>query len=188
MSSKILNVVLGLTLFISLNIVNSANATLIVGDLYTDADDVMWEYVGGYDLSDLNGLNDPIPPRALNGLEAAELVFGELMSGTYALSASELLQPDVIYGNPNFYVTHEAWYDAFQGFVSVLAEDIVANQAGDEGYDAFSDVSALVNDRAVPTFHTNHVFKSVTVSIPEPTTLSVLMLGLLGLMVRKTRT
>lgn len=188
MSSKILNVVLGLTLFISINIANTVNATLIVGDLYADANDIMWEYVGAYDLSDVNSLNDVLPPKALNGLEAAELIFGELNSGSYALSAAELLQPDLIFGSPSYYVTHEAWYDAFQGFVSVLDEDIVANQAGGEGYDAFLDVSALVNDRAVPTFHVNHVFKSATASIPEPTTLSVLMLGLLGLMVRKTRT
>jgi len=190
MSSKILNVVLGLTLVI-VSSVNSANAGLIVGNNYADSDGMLWSFVGSYDLTDVSLLNDSNPPAALNGLEAAELIYGTLSSGSYALSAGELGAEllglpvdsiDLIAGNTGFYVNHDAWYDAFQGDFDIRAEDVVAD-IGAAGYGEIGDVSALVNDRAVSGFNINYVFQSVTV--PEPSTLFILSLGLFGLAARK---
>lgn len=191
MSSKILNAVLGLT-FIILSSINSAQAGLIVGDLYADDSGVMWEYVGSYDLTDIDLVNNSIPPMAINGLEAAELIFGVLSSGEYALSAGELGAElfgtpnnsiDLIAGSSGFYVNHDAWYDAFQGDYDIHAEDVVADNQGGVGYDAIGDISALVDDRAVSGFNINYVFSSV--SIPEPSTLLIFSLGVFGLLARK---
>ena len=181
MSSKIIKAVL-ISLF-SLSLVTTANAGLIVGDLYADAHNQQWEYVGSYDLADGMDYNDGATP--LNAIEAAELNFGQLDNGqSYALSSNKV---DSYNNIENFIVNHNAWYDAFDFNIGIheANELIQANNSGDATYDSVGDVSAFIYDRAWHGENINHVFKSVAapVTIPEPSILFVFLLSLLVLMI-----
>jgi hypothetical protein len=202
MNSKIINVVL-ICLF-SLCIAGKANAGLIVGDLYEDQYEpgLYWEYVGSFELADvvpgyINTTN--------NGIEAALLHFNTLSADQIALSTRR--QSEFI-DITNFLVNHQAYYDTFEGGeldidgVVEKAEDISTDLNGNSAYDFTGDVSAMVKDRAstiaelqselgftrdeIPEdlLYINYVFKSVTTSVPEPSTLVIFMLALVGLTTR----
>lgn len=184
MSSKLLNIVLFCLL--SLSIANKANAGLIVGDLYTDEAGVQWAYVGSYDLAAGPHWDGAIP---YNGVEAAAVVFGSPLAYTYAISS--FLEVDIMSNIHGFGVNHKAWYDSFDLSTGIhensSTESAVANNAGGPTYDANGDISAYVSDRAWLGEHINYVFKSVTTSVPEPTTIAIFALALIGLASRRTK-
>jgi hypothetical protein len=201
MSSKIINVVL-VCLF-TLCVAGKANAGLIVGDLYEDADEsgLYWEYVGSFDLTDV------VPGyeyTSSNGIEAALLHFNTLSADEIALSTNmESSYSDIA----NFLVNHKAFYDTFagatlgiNGILEKAEEGIITDFNGDSLYNFSGDISANIVDRtatrteleeiygdAIPEklLFTNHVFKSVTTSVPEPTTLAIFSLALMGLTARR---
>tara|TARA_R110000787_G_scaffold149664_2_gene263626 strand:- start:110 stop:664 length:555 start_codon:yes stop_codon:yes gene_type:complete len=181
MSSKIINIVA--VCLLSLFVADRANAGLIVGDIYSDRAGIQWQYVGSFDLAagPDRFTNDNITPY--NAIAAAELNFGALSAGDfYALSSKlEASYADIA----NFIVNHKAWYDAFdeQTGVHEAGESVSANNQGDSSYDAIGDISAFIWDRAVPEENINHVFKSV--SVPEPSTLAIFSLALVGLVARR---
>jgi len=182
MSSKIINVVVFclFAFFVS----DKANAGLIVGNLYSDGA-AQWEYVGSFDLANGPAWNGSTP---YNGIEAATLNFGALsFNEVYALSSNKIANYNDI---NNFIVNHMAWYDSFAGRfgISEWTEAAVANQAGTSTYDAINDISAFVQDRADLGENINHVFKSVTTSVPEPSTLAIFALALIGLTTRRLKT
>lgn len=191
MNYKFLKALLGVILFASLFSVKTANATLIVGDVYTDTSGETWQYVGYYDL--ILGPDLSSNPTPLNGIEAAEQIFGLLPADqSYAISTIDTG------------VNHMAFYDGYQAAISgflQLAEDAQANNAGGAGYDAIGDISAYIHDRGLTDQEAddinfvnalfgmplvdsdegrflNHVFVSVTV--PEPSSLAIFLLALGG--------
>lgn len=204
MNIKFLNVVLALLL--STCLLSQANANLIVsdpyfivGDNYTDSDNIEWEYLGFFDLAD--GPAKSATPTPSNGLEAALALFGDVGDSLqdFALSAfdmdtsasGEITGVEIgvlVSGNPSHTdVTHTAWYDTFDDTpgVHITGEAETANNAGGLTYDANGDISAYVGDRAVAEFNLNYVFKAV--DVPEPSTLALFVLALFGLGVRRLK-
>ncbi|WP_159817514.1 PEP-CTERM sorting domain-containing protein [Colwellia sp. 20A7] len=200
MSSKIINVVL-VCLF-TLCIAGKANAGLIVGDLYADDAGVQWEYVGSYDLIPseieftlptdveiLNGANTEI--SNFNGIEAAIYNFGTLMGDQeYAISTIDInifvmLGLDI----SEYTVNHEAWYDIYGGAVNGVNVGVVSKDESyvepNDFYNVDGAFSAYIGDRAVVGANINYVFKSVTTSVPEPSTLAIFTLALIGLTARR---
>jgi hypothetical protein len=191
MSSKIINVVL-VCLF-TLCVAGKANAGLIVGELYEDSYEsgLFWEYVGNFDLAsgpawnDANGdgiFGDNATPY--NALEAAAIIFKDDTS-QFAISAFTSIRDYNLIKAGDAVVNHEAWYDGNVFSINIFDEDIVADISNDGIYDPFSDFSAWINDRAVAGNHINHVFKSVTTSVPEPSTVAIFALALVGLTARR---
>lgn len=191
MSSKILNIVLFCLL--SLSIANKANAGLIVGDLYEDSTQsgLYWEYVGSFDLTDGADILQGQTATTFNGLEAALFVFDSLSAGEIALSSNiESDYADIA----NFLVNHKAFYDTYDGGalgvdgIKEYAEDIFSDINGNTLYDMQGDRSAYVWDRALDKGEfINHVFKAVTTSVPEPSTLAIFALALVGLASRRLK-
>ena len=179
MNSKIMSII-SLCL-LTLCISTSANAGLIVGDVYSDIDDanIQWEYVGSYDLTDGPDLFQDENIIPVNGIGAAELIFGILSANEqYGLSSNSV---DDYKNIENFIVNRHAWYDSFDVSTSVheAKENEKANHGGSEYYDTAGDISAYIWDRAEQGKHINHVFKTVSVaSVPEPTTLAILLIKL----------
>jgi len=198
MSSKILNAVLFCLL--SLCFMGKANATLIVGDQYEDSvqSGLYWEYVGSYNLADQIDSS----AKTYNGIEAALLFFPGLSADDIALSTNNE-------SSSVFLVNHQAFYDTFNGGsigvtgVVEALEDIAPTDAnGNSYYDSIGDISANVYDRfnstedferaktlygiELPVYIT-HVFKSVTTSVPEPSTLAIFALALVGLASRRIK-
>lgn len=159
-----------------------ANAELIVGDFYVDANDsnVFWEYVGFYDLT--NGPDFSENPTAYNGIDAANLLFGPISQDReYATTAvvdnfnfsTGILSSNI--DNPeSFLVSHNAYYDSFNSGIDVRPEDISASNDNDLLYNTSGDLSTFVNDRSSSGQFINLVFKSVNIS--EPQTLAIFML------------
>ena len=186
MSSRIINIVV--VCFLSLGIMAKANAGLIVGQLYSDSDGINWEYVGSFDLAD--GPEHATKPITYNGFEAADIFFGNAIGGSQvALSSNDF--DDYIWFNNTIegFVNHMANYDSFgnNGQLVELAGDVSTDNAGGVGYDAVGDISAFVNDRASQDFYMNHVFKSVTTSVSEPSTVAIFSLALFGLLARRLK-
>ncbi|TWX52194.1 PEP-CTERM sorting domain-containing protein [Colwellia hornerae] len=199
MSSKIISIIV--VILFSLCIVERANAGLIVGDLYSDDAGIQWAYVGSFDLADgeeyreFNANDEEIIKNVItyNGLEAAELLFRPLTDGSvYALSSNSTTN-DNNYDLVNFIVNYKAHYDFFDdeldpnysGRLKELAQDVVTDNAGGVGYNANGDLSAFVDDRALKGVKINHVFKSITISVPEPSTIAIFSLALIGLVTRR---
>ncbi|MGV2871627.1 PEP-CTERM sorting domain-containing protein [Colwellia sp. E150_009] len=182
MSSKILNAVLFCLL--SLCLMGKANATLIVGTIYEDQAGVEWEYVGSFDLAAGPHWDGATP---YNGLEAAEFIFGSPIAYQYALSS--FLSVDIETNVHGFGVNHMAWYDSYNLTTGVheASESAVANVSGASTYDADGDISAYINDRAWSGENISHVFKSVTTSVPEPSTLAIFAIALVGLASRRIK-
>jgi len=189
MSSKIINVIL--VCFFSLCMAGKANAGLIVGELYEDADEagLYWEYVGSFDLTGgIDVFSDEIG-GTYNGIEAALMLFDTLLEDEIALSSNKVSD----YVNAaDFLVNHHAWYDTYysqvaagQNGVKSYREDILADINGNNLYDYDGDISTYIWDRAEPGANINYVFKSVTTSVPEPSTLILFSLTLIGLVARR---
>lgn len=183
MSSKVLNTVLTCLFMICL-MASQANATLIVGSTYEDEVGVQWEYLGSFDLASGPHWDGATP---FNGLEAAEFIFGSSVSYQYALSS--FLSADIENNVHGFGVNHMAWYDSYDLTTGLheASESVVANVSGTSTYDANGDVSAYINDRAWAGENINHVFKSITTSVPEPSTLAIFALALVGLASRRLK-
>lgn len=203
MSSKIINFVT-VCLF-SLCMAGNANAGLILNAIYEDAAGVEWQYVGSFDLTDgpdikSNGMINHV--ELVNGIDVAELKFGLLSEGVYALST--FLESDILSNANGYGVNHQAWYDAFldfsqfdplnpptEGGIKSLAENrstLEKNTDGtpsDNAYDELDDRTAFVDDHGVTGNHINYVFKSVSTPVPEPSTLAIFSLALIGLASRR---
>lgn len=184
MSSKIINIVV--VCLLSLFVADRANAGLIIGDLYSDKAGIQWKYIGYFDLTDGPDVFvvDDITPY--NAIEAAELKFGALLAGDYyALSSND--EADYL-DIANFIVNHKAWYDAFDESIGIheTGESVLANNQGDSSYDAIGDISAFIWDRGVAGENINHVFKSI--AVPEPSTIAIFSLALMGLIARRIKT
>jgi hypothetical protein len=188
MSSKIINIVVVCVL--SLFVADRANAGLIIGNHYSDNAGIQWEYVNSFDLSlgeryKQNNIIQNV--ETFNGLEVAVKLYGPLAGGAiYALSSNDweayLYYEDTING----FVNHSAWYDSFHsGGVTARAENITTDNAGAAGYNTVGDYSAYIKDRAQAGEFMNHVFKSVTTSVPEPSTIAIFSLALIGLVSRR---
>ena len=201
MSSKIINVVL-VCLF-TLCVAGKANAGLIVGDLYADDAGVQWEYVGSYDLVPseieyklptdveiVNGANTEI--ANFNGIEAATHTFGALTGDQeYAISTNDIAIYDLFdfLDISEYTVNHEAWYDIYGGTVNGVNVGVVSKDESyvepNDFYNVDGAFSAYIGDRAIAGANINYVFKSVTTSVPEPSTLAIFALALAGLTARR---
>jgi hypothetical protein len=189
MSSKIINIVVVCVL--SLFVVERANAGLIRGQLYSDNAGIQWEYVNSFDLSlgeryKQNNIIQNV--ETFNGLEAAVILYGRLAGGAiYALSSNNFDEYSFFNNTIDGFVNHNAWYDSFgqNGAIRSRAENITTDNAGAAGYNTVGDYSAYIKDRAQAGHFMNHVFKSVTISVPEPSTIAIFSLALIGLVSRR---
>jgi hypothetical protein len=189
MSSKFLKVIFAAAL--SVGLIGQANAAMIY---VSDANGILWEKVGSYDLADgalWSGVDLTLQTdnaKPLNGIQAAEQIFGVLGSNeVYAIST----QFDL--------VDYQAFYDVYGGSNGAkLGESIDADVNNDGSYNV-GDSSAYINDSTArfrdlassfpgPGYSPllNYVFKR-TVDVPEPSTLAIFVLALLGLGVRQLK-
>lgn len=199
MSSKFLNLVLAILL--STCVVSQSKASLIVGEIYTDTETValQWEYVGEFDLAEGpqfdNADGNGALAKALNGLQAASLLFGIDISQLALAAYADFGQTIDAATVGAAVVNHRAWYDSFwtgddannlRPAVGIKGEGITANVAGaSDFYDAKGDFSAFVSDRAVPGERISYVFKAV--SVPEPSMFAIFALAIFGFGVRRLK-
>jgi hypothetical protein len=188
MNSKFLKIMFAVVL--SIFMFGKANAALL---LVSDSNNVEWELVGSFFLSDgdfwddvnnCDALADPIGcdyvnAKPLNGLEAAQRIFGSLSTGVYATSTDAL------------FVNNKAWYDAVGGAVRALDQGIVADFNGDGFYSMSGDFSAYVQDSfrqgTNPLKTETFVFRtfSPAVNVASPSVLALSLLAMLALGVRR---
>jgi hypothetical protein len=186
MTSKFLKLLF--VMAVSSGLLSNANASLILteGDLVADANGVDWEYVGKFKISDgpfyddaddrcINGPSDCVGlfAPAINGVEAAELIFGTLTSGQYAISTLETV------------VNRLAYYDVRKGAITALSESITDDSNVDGLYNEEGDISAYVNDRSM--IEINYVFKSIEVPVNSPSTFVIFLLAMFGLGLQRFR-
>ena len=179
---------------LSIGLLGQANAGLILGGIYEDGAGLKWEYIGEFNLgdgpdwngNDADGTNAP----AKNGLEWAAVLFASLEQLAVAAFAEGEL--DGLLSTGTEVVNHKAWYDTYGSFQDRLdrpeiyreSESLTVNVGGNPNlYDFKGDASAFVRDRA--NTRINYVFKAV--EVPEPFTLAIFSLALLGLGVRKLK-
>jgi hypothetical protein len=189
MSNKFFKVIFAS--FLSIGLIGQTSAAmisgLVEGEIYQDSmnTSLLWEYYGFYDQS--KGPNFLITNGVIpvNGLKAAVDLFPELAGFDIALAAfgSQLVFDDNL-ENGTGIVNHLAWYQRYEDSTDKLKEDLIANQAGDDTYDAKGDASAYIIDRNnKPDTLINYVFKAV--KVPEPSTLAIIVLALCGLGARR---
>jgi len=167
----------GLIASFTLAVSGLANAGLIVGDEYLDGDGISWEYVGSFQVNDGPSWSSTV--EMFNGLDAAEEVFGALADNmAYALSTLD-----------TGFVNHMANYDGWGQTNHVFAEDIVVDINGDGLYNwegqGQGDWSAYIMDHN--NTNVNYVFKRTVADIPEPSTMAILALGVMGLASRRNK-
>jgi hypothetical protein len=199
MSSKIINVIL-VCLF-TLCIAGKANAGIIdgeIGHLYADSDGVQWEYIGYYDLvpedaryvraseseivqcaDDITCIENLTLIPVFNGIEAVTYLFGELSGDEEYAISTNLFRDNIGY---EYLVNHEAWYDQYNG--KSASKDELYDESSPY-YNLDNVYSAYIKDRVSAGYKINHVFKSVTTSVPEPSTLAIFALALVGLTARR---
>jgi hypothetical protein len=177
---------------LSIGLLGQANAGLILGGIYEDGAGLKWEYIGEFNLgdgpdwngNDADGTNAP----AKNGLEWAAVLFASLEQLAVAAFAEGEL--DGLLSTGTEVVNHKAWYDTYwsgpdRPEIYRESESLTANIGGNSNlYDFKGDRSAFVRDSAEVSY-INYVFKAV--EVPEPSTLAIFSLALLGFGVRKLK-
>ena len=198
MSSKFMKIIFVAILINSL--AGQANAALIEGEIYTNADGVLWEYVGSYDMftgpawdgTDNTITSDNATPY--NGLEAAiaaGIASGSLANLAIAAFDLNFSLTGVMAGDE--IVNHMAWYDGVGNAIAMFSEDIVADGNADGKYTqgdfggGLTDRSAWVDDRVFfEGVNINYVFKRV-IEVPAPYSFVIFALALCALVARQIK-
>lgn len=155
---------------------SSANAALI--------------YVGFWDVADPSApiWSDPPPtgPLAYTGQEAAALLFGG-SAAEYSISTID----DSVAN-----INNMAWYDVIGFGGHIFAEDYsnkylgqyYGPTAGFNTLDLSNSASAFVRDNLTQGVERNYAFRDDGITVPEPSVVSMLLLGLAGFVVARRRT
>ena len=203
MSTTFFKIIFVITLTIGL--VGQSNANFIVGENYSDNNNVKWEYVGSYDMftgpdwKGNDGNRDTADDNATpyNGLEAAVasgVISSPLKDIAIAAFETTFNLSSISIGDE--VVNHLSWYDGSETSISRFGEGITADGDGNDKYtnETFAngerDFSAWVNDRVyAKNTYVNYVFKKVfiRVSVSEPYTLAIFVLALCGLGARQIK-
>lgn len=136
-------------------------------------------YVGSYVVTD--GDTWPSNPDVYSAIEAAEVVFGAAVGGDYLIS---------INGDDINDISLTAWYAVIGTGPSIFDQnyslDTNLDGYGGSGWEAGDDVSAYVNDGFFSDLEgINYVFFETDAQIPEPSTLAIFGLALMGLASRR---
>lgn len=151
-------------------------------------------YVGSFNVFD--GPVWTSNPQAISGRQAAALIFGGSASD-YAISVNSSLDPNTI--------TNTAWLDGWgdeQYLLTPTDDDFFLSSRVDGGYDTSPAFSAYVCDHANCTAYgnpvssgtpgynyTNYVWRlDPTNSVPEPASMALVGLGVMGLAAARRRT
>ena len=158
---------------------------LVLLTFSTSAFALNYVYVGAWEVD--QGALWTSEPMAFSGQQAAALLFGG-NADDYAISTI---------GSDPLTVNQEAWYSVLgyngpnDGGIAFADNYLSSNSSQSPGYyysgnsyrwqDPTESASAFVLDNAYGSANTNYAFKIENVGIPEPASLLLLSLGLLGL-------